>query len=97
MAVTKKELIRDMAAGSDITMVEAEKALNAFMSSVEDAVASGEGVTLKGFGSFKRVTRQAKDGNTVIGGAYSLPKRYGMKFSPASNLKEKLKGIAVSD
>jgi DNA-binding protein HU-beta len=51
-----------MAEKSDLSKKDAEKALNAFMDSVEGALTSGEKVQLVGFGSFEVRERAARKG-----------------------------------
>lgn len=60
--MNKAELISRMAEKSDITKADAEKALNAFLESVEEALASGDKVQLVGFGTFEVRHRPARKG-----------------------------------
>lgn len=60
--MNKAELIRSMSEKGDITKVDAEKALNAFIESVEEALVNGDRVQLVGFGSFEVRERAARKG-----------------------------------
>ena len=60
--MNKAELIRSMSEKGDITKVDAEKALNAFVESVEEALVNGDKVQLVGFGSFEVRERAARKG-----------------------------------
>lgn len=60
--MNKSELISSMAEKGDITKVDAEKALNAFIESVEEALVNGDKVQLVGFGSFEVRERAARKG-----------------------------------
>ena len=51
--MNKAELVSKMAEKSGLTKKEAEAALNAFMSSVKDALVNNEKVQLVGFGTFE--------------------------------------------
>ncbi|EQE28708.1 DNA-binding protein HU [Clostridioides difficile CD34] len=51
-----------MAEKSGLTKKEAEAALNAFMSSVQDALVNNEKVQLVGFGTFETRERAARQG-----------------------------------
>ncbi|EQJ56819.1 DNA-binding protein HU [Clostridioides difficile P32] len=51
--MNKAELVSKMAEKSGLTKKEAEAALNAFMSSVQDALVNNEKVQLVGFGTFE--------------------------------------------
>lgn len=60
--MNKAELIRSMSEKGDITKVDAEKALNAFVESIEEALVNGDKVQLIGFGSFEVRERAARKG-----------------------------------
>ena len=60
--MTKAELIAGMASESGLTKTDAEKALNAFLSQVEQALKQGEKVQLVGFGSFEVKERAERIG-----------------------------------
>lgn len=51
--MNKTELISAMAEKSGLTKKDAEKALNAFVDAVTEALSKGEKVQLVGFGSFE--------------------------------------------
>lgn len=60
--MNKAELIASMAEKSELSKKDAEKALNAFLESVESALAAGDKVQLVGFGSFEVRERAARKG-----------------------------------
>lgn len=60
--MNKAELISSMSEKGDITKVDAEKALNAFIESVEEALVNGDKIQLVGFGSFEVRERAARKG-----------------------------------
>lgn len=60
--VNKTELVAAMAENSGLSKKDAEKALNAFVESVENAVKSGDKVSLIGFGTFEARERAARTG-----------------------------------
>ena len=60
--MNKTELIAAMAEKSDLTKKDAEKALSAFLESVEDALKKGDKVQLVGFGTFEVKNRAARTG-----------------------------------
>ena len=60
--MNKTELIAAMAEKSGLTKKDSEKALLAFVESVEDALKQGEKVQLVGFGTFDVKTRAARTG-----------------------------------
>lgn len=60
--MNKAELIKSISEKGDITRVDAEKALNAFTESVEEALVNGDKVQLVGFGSFEVRERAERKG-----------------------------------
>lgn len=60
--MNKSELVRSMSEKGDITKADAEKALNAFLESVEEALVNGDRVQLIGFGTFEVRERAARKG-----------------------------------
>lgn len=60
--MNKAELVSKMAEKSGLTKKEAEASLNAFMSSVQDALVNNEKVQLVGFGTFETRERAARQG-----------------------------------
>jgi DNA-binding protein HU-beta len=91
--MNKDSLIGAMADKSGLTKKECEKSLNAFIESVSDALAKKEKVTLIGFGTFSVVTRKARTGrNPSTSEPMEIPAKDVPKFSPGTNLKEKVAG-----
>ena len=60
--MNKTELIAAMAEKSELSKKDAEKALNAFLESVEGALKSDDKVQLVGFGTFEVKKRTARTG-----------------------------------
>lgn len=60
--MNKADLIKSISEKGDITRVDAEKALNAFIESVEEALVGGDKVQLVGFGSFEVRERAERKG-----------------------------------
>ncbi len=60
--MNKAELIAAVAEKTKFTKKDAETAVNAFVSCVEDALANGEKVQLIGFGTFETRERKARQG-----------------------------------
>ena len=58
----KSELVAIMAEKADLKKVDAEKALNAFIGGVQNAVKAGDKVSLIGFGTFEARERAAREG-----------------------------------
>ena len=63
--------------------------LNHFFEIVKDEVNTEGSIQLSGFGSFKKVERQARTGrNPSTGKAIKIPKKNALKFTPAKAFKE---------
>lgn len=60
--MNKVELVAAMAENAGLSKKDAEKALNAFIESVEGAVKSGDKVSLIGFGTFETRERAERTG-----------------------------------
>lgn len=60
--MNKADLVKSIAEKSDLTKADAERALNAFIESVEEALVNGGRVQLVGFGSFEVRERAARKG-----------------------------------
>lgn len=91
--MNKDSLIGAMAEKSGLTRKDSESALNSFIESVTDALARKEKVTLIGFGTFSVVTRASRTGrNPSTGQPMDIPAKDIPKFSPGTNLKQKVSG-----
>jgi DNA-binding protein HU-beta len=83
--VNKGELVDAIAADANLSKTDAEGALNAFINSVQSAVASGDKVTLPGFGTFSPALRKGMDPRTRE--PVQIPERKSAKFSVGSKFK----------
>ncbi|MEK6725938.1 MAG: HU family DNA-binding protein [Deltaproteobacteria bacterium] len=87
--MTKSELVDKIAAKAAITKAAAEKALNAFTSSVTDALKKGNKVTLVGFGTFSTTKRAARKGrNPQTGKEIKIKASTAPKFKAGKSLKD---------
>ena len=90
--MNKGQLVEQIATGAGISKAAAERALNAFMDAVMDAVAAGDKVTLVGFGTFYVTKRKARTGrNPQTGKKMKIPAKKVVKFRPGSRLSEAVK------
>lgn len=60
--MTKVELVNKIALKADCSKKDAEKALNAVVDSITEALSEGEKISLVGFGTFDVKERKAKEG-----------------------------------
>ncbi|MBO6080202.1 MAG: HU family DNA-binding protein [Bacteroidales bacterium] len=88
--MNKSELINSMAEKANLTKVQAKAALEAFLSSAEDALKKDDKLSLIGFGTFSTVERKARVGhNPANGKKINIPAKKVVKFKPGSNFSEK--------
>jgi DNA-binding protein HU-beta len=86
--MNKSELIDAIATRTDLSKVAASKALDAFIETIVDAVAKGDGVSLVGFGSFKAAARAAREGkNPKTGEKIKIAATTVPKFSAGATFK----------
>lgn len=86
--MNKSELINAMAAESGLSKADAKKALDAFVSTVINAVKGGDKVALVGFGTFAISERAARSGvNPATRKPIEIPAKKVVKFKPGSELE----------
>jgi nucleoid DNA-binding protein len=92
--MNKGEFINYISEKNSCTKVEAEKVIDMFTSSVIDAIAAGNEISLVGFGNFSISKVAARDGRNPRTGealkiaAYNQPKfKVGQKLKDAVNSK----------
>ena len=84
--MSKRKIVREMAAASRITMVEAAAAYDQMLLSVRAEVAKGNRVMLRGFGSITKVTTKQRLGtNPKTGGTMIIPSREKAKFKASDS------------
>jgi DNA-binding protein HU-beta len=85
--MNKSELVAAMAAENDLTKVDNEKALVAFVEAVKDEVKKKSKVTLVGFGTFSVIERKARTGrNPQTGKEIKIAAKNVVKFKAGSDL-----------
>ena len=78
-------------AKANLTKAAAERALNAFLASVEESLAKDDKLTLTGFGTFVVETRKERQGrNPRTGETLTIPACKMVKFRPGKMLKDAL-------
>ena len=85
--MNKAELISAIAAESGLNKADSKKALDAFVSSVINALKSGDKVSLVGFGTFSVAERAARTGiNPSTKKAIEIPAKKVAKFKAGAEL-----------
>lgn len=90
--MNKTELIAAMAEKAELTKVDTEKALVAFMNTVKDELVKGEKVQLVGFGTFEVTERAERQGrNPKTGEAMTIAASKVPRFKAGKALKDAIK------
>jgi DNA-binding protein HU-beta len=95
--VNKRDLIKRIAQDARLTNVQAAKALDAFLKSVQSSLIKGDRVTLVGFGTFAisqhkaRLVRDPRRGGTM-----QIAARRVARFAPGLDLKHAIQNTAKS-
>ena len=87
--MNKSELVAAMAAKSELSKKDAEKALKAFTEVVSEKLKKGEKIQLVGFGTFETTKRAARKGkNPQTGKAIKIAAFTAPKFKAGKGLKD---------
>ena len=87
--MNKSELIGVIASESGLSKADAARALNATTDAITNAMSSGDGAQLTGFGSFVVRDRAARTGrNPQTGAAIQIAASKVAAFKAGKNLKE---------
>ncbi|MGO9019652.1 MAG: HU family DNA-binding protein [Syntrophobacteraceae bacterium] len=90
--MTKAEVVAKVASEAGITKSQAEKAVDGFVSAVSDALATGDKITLVGFGIFSVGERAQREGrNPRTGEKIKIAASKVVKFKAGKTLSEKVK------
>ena len=98
--MTKSELIEKLAAAqSQLTAKDMELAVKMILDHMSDALARGERIEIRGFGSFSLHYRAPRVGrNPKTGEPVSLPGKYVPHFKPGKELRERVNpGVADNE
>ena len=89
--MNKSELVAAVAAKTDLTKKNAEKAVAAVLEAVTEALAAGDRVQLVGFGTFETRTREARIAkNPRTGEPVEAPASRTPAFKAGQALKKKV-------
>ena len=95
--MNKRDLVGKIALDARLTRAQAARALDAFLLGIQTSLASGDHVTLSGFGTFgvthrkARQIRNPRSGRSMEVAAKSVP-----RFAPGADLKTAIKKTAES-
>lgn len=89
--MNKVELVAAIAAEAGLTKVDAQKALEASIKAISEALVKGDNVQLIGFGTFAVVERAERNGvNPATGKAITIAAKKVIKFKAGKALADKL-------
>lgn len=89
--MNKGELVDAIAERADVTKKSAEQILTAALDVIGETVASGDKVTLVGFGVFEARDRKSRQGrNPSTGELVEIPASRVPRFAPGKTFKEKV-------
>lgn len=90
--MNKSDLVAQVAEKSSLKKSDAEKAVNAILESISEALKNGEKVQLIGFGTFETRQRSERTGrNPQTGAEIKIPASKVAAFKPGNSLKDMLK------
>jgi len=90
-AMTKAELVEEVAGMTQLTKKHAEIVVSTVFESIVDSLRAGEKIELRGFGSFRLRSRGARVGrNPKTGDQVEVPAKQIPYFKPGKELKEML-------
>ena len=93
MATTRSVLVQHLAALTDITTGDAEKALNAVLDTISNALEEGDRVELRGFGGFSVREREVREArNPRTGATVRVAARRVLHFKAGGPLLKALNG-----
>jgi len=96
-AITKSEMIEVLAAEQpQLAYRDVELAVKGLLECMSSALATGERIEVRGFGSFSLHYRPARVGrNPKTGNAVSVPDKHVPHFKPGKELRERVDGKGV--
>lgn len=88
--MNKSELIASIAERSNLSKADAGRALDAYVTTVRDALVAGDKVQLVGFGTFETRKRKARSGRNPRNPqeTIQIPASIAPVFKAGKNLKE---------
>ena len=95
--MTKTDLIERISTTTGRTKREAEETIEIVLTAISEALAQGDKVDLRGFGSFQINERAERQGrNPKTGEAIAIAARKVAVFKPGKELAERVNGVPAS-
>lgn len=94
--MNKNELITTATSKTELPKKTMEKALNAILQSIEEAMAKGDRIQLVGFGTFESKPRKAREGrNPQTGETIQIPATRVPIFKAGKTLKTAVENLPL--
>ena len=91
--MNNSDLADKLAVEGSLTKADARKLVDAAFAAIADAAASGDEISLNGFGKFKVKATPAREGrNPSTGATIQISASTKLTFAPAKAVKDKLNG-----
>lgn len=91
MSQNKSDLVKSVAEKAGLTKEQASNAVDAVVESIIGSLKTGDGLALKGFGTFSVDTRAARDGrNPQTGAPIKIGEKKIAKFKFSAEIKKEL-------
>ena len=92
--MTKAQIVDRIAAATGLTKMETEAVVDGFMQTVLEAVAEGDRVELRGFGTFRAVERAPRTArNPRTDQPVPVPRRMAPVFKPAQDFRRRVEAL----
>jgi nucleoid DNA-binding protein len=89
--MTKADIAQQIAHATGMTQTDTVAAIDGFIEAVSQALAHGDHVEIRGFGTFKVVARAARTGrNPRAGLNIEIPPRQAPVFKPSRELRRRV-------
>jgi len=94
--VIKKDIVCRVQEATGLSLAKAEEAVEAVLAEMKNALASGEGINIIGFGGFHVADKNPRPGrNPRTGEALIIPARKVVTFRASEKLKEAIDTVSV--
>ena len=96
--MTEADIENQIAEATGLTKTDTAAVVEGFLASVTSAMQQGEHIEIRGFGTFKVVTRASRTGrNPKTGDVVKIPQRPVPVFKPSRELRANVESNTVSD
>ena len=89
--MTKADIVRQIAQGTGLTKTDVAVVVDGFLESVIETLERGEHIEIRGFGTFKSVTRAPRTGrNPRTGSEVKISSRRAPIFKPSKEIRARV-------